>query len=146
MRGTLYSHSGCGQKHLFAKGRLPLPVSSKSPAQSNLIWQFQPVGPRQTNNYVKIGANTNELQRCSVRICTTPVRPLNNMIILNCHNTLPRRDHLSDLANGQGSGRNLIRPLELRYYTQVPGSILAPTVSAPQAASPATALRHCTVC
>lgn len=47
------------------------------------------------------------------------LRLLNNVSILNDYNILPRRDHLSDLANGQGSGRNLIRPLGLLIYVAI---------------------------
>ena len=73
---------------------------------------------------------------------------LNNVIILNDHNNLPRRVHSSDpeWTRVGSQPKYTTRVADLRCHTQVPGTIVAPTASAPQAASPATAQRHSTVC
>ena len=83
---------------------------------------------------------------CSVRICITPAER---------YDYLDRSQHLAKARPPSrprewtrvGSQPNqTARVADLRYHTQVPGTILAPTASAPQAASPAMALRHCAVC
>ena len=71
------------------------------------------------------------------------LRPLNNMIILNRHNILPRRGHLLDLANGQGSGRNLIRPLGLLIYVTTLRYPVPPWPPLPQPHKLQAPRRHC---